>query len=241
MLLVLLGDGVVANVLLSRTKGHQGGWVVIALGWAMAVFVGVSCAKDFSGAHLNPAVTIALAVAQQFAWAQVPAYILAQMLGAIVGAVLVWLHYRQHFAATEDANLKLGVFCTGPAIRSAGANLFSEMVGTFVLVFAVLFIVDPSFAFGTPATAPGVTTKIGLGTLGALPVALIVLAIGLCLGGTTGYAINPARDLGPRIAHAILPIPAKRDSDWNYAWIPIVGPILGGIAAVVLWRGLAAL
>ena len=215
-LLVLLGDGVVANVLLDKTKGQNSGLIVIAFGWAIAVFVGVFVAATYSGAHLNPAVTIGLAVAGQFAWAKVTGYVVAQMLGGMVGAFLVWLLYRRHFEVTESADLKLAVFCTGPAIRSTFYNLLSEVLATFVLIFAVLRI-----------TAP----KASLGALDALPVSLLVLGIGVSLGGTTGYAMSPARDLSPRLMHALLPIPGKRDSDWSYAWIPVVGPIIGAVLA----------
>lgn len=221
MLLILLGDGVVANVLLKRTKGHGSGWIVISFAWSMAVFVGVFISSGVSKAHLNPAVTISQAVAKQFPWSDVPIYIIAQMLGAALGAFLVWLHYHPHFAATDDADAKLGVFCTGPAIRHPASNLIGEIIGTFVLCYAVLHVTKPDG---------------GLGSLDALPVALVVLVIGLALGGTTGYAINPARDLAPRIMHALLPIPNKRDSDWGYAWIPIIGPIVGGLLAVSLYR-----
>lgn len=220
-LLILLGDGVVANVVLNRTKGNGGGWIVITAGWAMGVFVGVLTVGQFSGAHLNPAVTIGLAAAGKFAWEAVPLYIASQMLGAAVGATLVWVHYRSHFAETSDADLKLAVFCTGPAIRRPLENLVGEIIGTTVLVLAVLYMAKPS---------------VGLGAVDALPVALVVFAIGLSLGGTTGYAINPARDLAPRLMHQLLPIPAKRDSDWEYAWIPVVGPILGALAAVGLLK-----
>jgi glycerol uptake facilitator protein len=223
-LLVLLGDGVVANVVLKETKGQGAGWIVVTFGWAMAVFVGVLVSSIASGAHLNPAVTIALAIAEKFNRQQVPQYALAQMLGACAGAFLVWVQYKSHFDATEDRDAKLAVFCTGPAIRSRGQNLFSEIVGTFVLAFAALNISSPSG---------------GLGSLDALPVALVVLAIGLSLGGTTGYAINPARDLGPRIMHAILPIPGKRDSDWGYAWVPVVGPVIGAALAAFAYRALS--
>jgi glycerol uptake facilitator len=223
-LLILLGDGVVANVVLSKTKGSQGGWIVIAMGWGMAVFVGVFAVAAFSGAHINPAVTIGLAVAGKFSWSLVPSYVTAQFIGAALGAFLVWLHYRLHFAQTEDADLKLAVFSTGPAIRDTLSNLVSEVIGTFVLVFGVLLLASPD---------------VGLGALDALPVALLVLAIGLSLGGTTGYAINPARDLGPRIMHAILPIPGKRDSDWGYAWIPVIGPIAGGVLASMVYLSIA--
>jgi len=239
-LLVLLGDGVVANVVLNKTKGQNGGWVVIVLGWAMAVFTGVLVAKDASGAHLNPAVTLALAVAGKFQWSLAPGYIMAQMLGGFAGALLVYLHYRPQFAATVNQDLKLAVFCTAPNIRARGSNFFCETLGTFVLIFAVLFITEPVFSLGT--TGPQADkVMVGLGTLGALPVALLVLAIGLSLGGTTGYAINPARDLSPRLAHALLPIPAKRDADWGYAWIPVCGPIVGALVAVFAWRALSGL
>lgn len=220
-LVILLGDGVVANVLLKNTKGNNGGWIVVTFGWAMAVFVGVLVSAAGSGAHLNPAVTIGLAAAGKFPWAKAPLYVLAQMIGAGIGAFLVWTQYKLHFKITDDPDSKLGVFCTGPAIRSTGLNLLSEIIGTFVLVFAVLNITSPAG---------------GLGSLDALPVALVVLVIGLSLGGTTGYAINPARDLGPRIIHALLPIQGKHDSDWNYAWIPVIGPVIGGWLAAFLYQ-----
>lgn len=218
MLLILLGDGVVANVVLKQTKGENSGWIVIAFGWGMAVFVAVFCVASISGAHINPAVTIALACVGNFEVSKIPGYLAAQLAGAAFGAFLVWLSYKDHFKITEDADAKLAVFCTGPAIRQPVSNLISEIIGTFVLVYAVLHITSP---------------EAGLGSLDALPVGLLVLSIGLSLGGTTGYAINPARDLGPRIMHALLPIPNKRDSDWSYAWIPILGPILGGIIAAL--------
>ncbi|MBK1645832.1 aquaporin [Thiocapsa imhoffii] len=220
-LLILLGNGVVANVVLSQTKGQGAGWIVITWGWGMAVFVAVFTVAAFSGAHLNPAVSVGLAVAGKFDWGQVPTYVLAQFIGAMIGAVLVWLTYRPHFARTDDLDLKLACFCTAPAVRDAPSNLFSEIIGTFVLVLAVLFLAVSVF---------------GLGALDALPVGLLVLAIGLSLGGTTGYAINPARDLGPRIVHAILPMPGgKRDSDWRYAWVPVVGPLIGAGLAGFLY------
>ena len=220
-LLILLGDGVVANVVLKGTKGHGGGWIVITFGWAMAVFVGVLTVAKSSGAHLNPAVSIGLAAAGTFDWQLVATYILAQMFGACFGATLVWLIYKSHLDQSDDANAKLAVFCTGPAIRSASSNFTSELIGTFVLVFAAL----------------NISSK--LGSLDALPIALVVFSIGLSLGGTTGYAINPARDLGPRIMHALLPIVGKRDSDWGYAWIPVAGPIAGGLLAALAFRVLA--
>ena len=234
-LLILLGNGVVANVVLDKTKGHASGWIVIAFGWGMAVFVAVWCVGPISGAHINPAVTLGLAAAGEFPWENVAGYVAAQMLGAILGATLVFLFYRPHYAVTNDADAKLATFCTAPAIRQPSSNLLSEVIGTMVLVLAVLLAVEPSINLGQPlATDGGSTAEIGLGTLGALPVGLLVLSIGLSLGGTTGYAINPARDLGPRIAHAMLRVPNKRDSDWSYAWIPVLGPLLGALAAVAI-------
>jgi glycerol uptake facilitator protein len=235
-LLILLGNGVVANVLLPKTKGYGAGWIVIAFGWGMAVFVAVWCVGEISGAHINPAVTVGLATAGKFPWDNAAGYVAAQLLGAVVGAGLVFAFYREHYAASDDADAKLGTFATAPAIRHYPSNLFSEVVGTLVLVLAALLAVDPSIKMdpGTAAAERSGLT-IGLGTLGALPVGLLVLSIGLSLGGTTGYAINPARDLGPRIAHTILPVPGKRDSDWSYAWIPVVGPLLGAVIAVLIW------
>ena len=232
--LILLGNGVVANVVLEQTKGHNSGWMVITFAWGLAVFVGVFITAPYSGAHLNPAVTIGLAVAGVFDWAEVPAYIAGQMIGAALGTTLAWLTYRQHVQATPDADTKLAIFATMPAIRSYPDNFFSEVLGTFVLVFAVLFIALPSFSSPEIGTA-----EFGLGALGALPVGLLVFAIGLSLGGTTGYAINPARDLAPRIMHTLLPIAGKRDSDWAYAWIPVVGPMVGGVIAGLLYQLLA--
>ncbi|HMH32180.1 MAG TPA: MIP/aquaporin family protein [Puia sp.] len=229
-LLIILGDGVVANVVLSKTKGNGGGWIVITFGWAMAVYTGVFVASPYSTAHLNPAVTIGLAIAGKFEWASAPTYIAAQFLGAMTGAFIVWLTYRRHFEETADAEAKLAVFCTGPAIRSPMDNLFAEMVGSFVLIFGVLYILGPTIKLN------GAEGNLGLGAIGALPVALLVLAIGLSLGGPTGYAINPARDLGPRIMHFLLPIPKKRDSDWKYAWVPVLGPVLGAMIAAVLFN-----
>jgi glycerol uptake facilitator protein len=237
-LLILLGNGVVANVVLPKTKGNASGWIVITFGWGMAVFVAVWCVGALSGAHLNPAVTVGLAAAGKFSWLLVPGYIVAQMLGAIAGAALVFALYRDHYAASNDADAKLATFCTAPAIRRLPNNLLNEVIGTMVLVLAVLLAADPSITMpsgtgASPSAEPG-SMKLGLGTLGALPVGLLVLSIGLSLGGTTGYAINPARDLGPRIAHALLPVPNKRDSDWPYAWVPVVGPLIGSLLAVVL-------
>lgn len=230
MLLILLGNGVVANVVLKDTKGNNGGWIVISLGWGLGVFVGVTVAGPVSGAHINPAVTVGLAIAGLFPWAKVAMFVLAQMLGASLGAFLVWLFYRHHFNRTEDAGAQLACFSTGPAIRKTASNLISEVIGTFVLIFVILYISEPSM------NIPGVEdTKIGLGTLGALPVALLVTAIGLSLGGTTGYAINPARDLGPRIMHSILPMKYKGSSDWAYSWIPVAGPLSGAAIAAALY------
>ncbi|GGY23851.1 MIP/aquaporin family protein [Paludibacterium paludis] len=218
-LLVLLGNGVVANVILNKTKGQNSGLIVIAFGWAMAVFIGVFSVAAYSGAHLNPAVSVALAVAGKFEWARVPGYVAAQMLGGMAGAFIVWLIYRDHFASTDCGDTKLAVFCTGPAIRNIASNLASEIIATFVLVFGVLSMVAP---------------KSSLGAMDALPVALLVLGLGVSLGGTTGYAMSPARDLAPRIMHAILPIPGKRDSDWGYAWVPVIGSLIGGVLAALV-------
>jgi len=229
-LLILLGNGVVANVVLKDTKGHSGGWLLISMGWGLAVFVGVSVAGPVSGAHINPAVTLGLAAAGQFAWSQVAPFIVAQMLGASAGALTVWLFYRHHFNRTEDSGTQLACFSTGPAIRKPLSNFISELIGTFVLIFVILYIAEPELTLGSDVEA-----KIGLGTLGALPVALLVTAIGISLGGTTGYAINPARDLGPRIMHSILPMDHKGSSDWPYAWVPIFGPFVGAVLAALLY------
>lgn len=230
MLLILLGNGVVANVVLKGTKGNNGGWMVITTGWALAVFVGVVFATPYSGAHLNPAVTLGLAIAGKFAWSKVGLFIFAQILGAIIGSIVMWLVYRDHFNTTEDPDTQLAVFSTAPAIKNATFNLLSEIVGTFVLVFVIFYF--------TKAEITDQKTPIGLGSLGAIPVAFLVWSIGLSLGGTTGYAINPARDLGPRIAHALLPIKKKGSSNWKYAWIPIVGPFIGAAIAALIFLGL---
>jgi glycerol uptake facilitator protein len=229
MLLVILGDGVVANVVLNRTKGQNSGWIVITAGWAFAVTVAVYAVGTFSGAHLNPAVTIGLASIGKFPWTSVPTYVGGQMLGAFLGATIVWLAYLPHWAVTESQPSKLAVFCTGPAIRNTPANLVTEIIGTFVLVLGVLAILTPT------NLNPAYGWNVGFGP--AL-VGVIVWAIGLSLGGPTGYAINPARDLGPRIAHAVLPVAGKGNSDWGYAWIPVAGPIIGGVIAAFLYKAL---
>ncbi|RYY47666.1 MAG: aquaporin family protein [Chitinophagaceae bacterium] len=220
-LLIIMGNGVVANVVLNKTKGNSSGWIVITFGWAMAVFMGVYISNKLGGGgHLNPAVTIALAAFKDFEAALILPFIAGQMAGAILGAIIVWIAYKPHFDATEDKELKMACFCTSPAIRSTGYNLVTEIIGAAILMFAAL------------AISPSATS---LGTLDALPVALVVLGIGLSLGGPTGYAINPARDLGPRIAHFLLPLKNKRDSDWSYSWIPVVGPIAGALLAAIIF------
>lgn len=230
-LLILMGCGVNANVVLEGTKGQNSGWIVITTGWALAVFTGVAVTAPYSGAHLNPAVTVGLAAAGEFSWQQVPAYLLAQFIGALAGALGVWLMHRDHFNRTPDPGMQLAVFSTSPAIRNPALNLLGELLGTFVLVFAVLFFSE--------ATLGDSQTVIGLGSLGALPVALLVWGIGLCLGGTTGYAINPARDLGPRIIHFLAPIQGKGSSQWGYSWVPVVGPVAGAALAALLYLALS--
>lgn len=227
MFLILLGNGVVANVVLKGTKGNNAGWMVITTGWALAVFVGVVIAAPFSGAHLNPAVTLALAMAGKFSWAKVGWYLVAQLLGSMIGSFLVWVVYIDHFKSTPDADLQLAVFSTSPAIKNLLFNLLSEIVGTFVLVFVIFYF--------TNAEITAQKTPIGLGSVGALPVAFLVWAIGLSLGGTTGYAINPARDIGPRIVHALLPLKSKGSSNWKYAWVPLLGPCIGAAIAALLY------
>ena len=227
-LLILLGGGIVANDILNKTKGNGGGWMTITTAWGLAVFVGVVVAGPYSGAHLNPAVTIGLAAGGLFPWADVPTYLAAEFIGAMIGSSLVYVMYKDHFDATEDGGLKRAVFCTDPAIPNNFRNIISEILGTFVLVICV-------FYFAGAEIQDGSGTAVGLGSIGAIPVAFVVWAIGLSLGGTTGYAINPARDLGPRIVHAILPIKGKIDSGWSYAWIPIVGPIIGAVLAALLF------
>jgi glycerol uptake facilitator protein len=220
-MIIVFGSGVVANVLLTGTKGNNSGWIVITFGWAVGVFTGVLVAAPVSGAHLNPAVTLALVLAGKFSLSLLPLYVCAQLLGAMFGAFLAWLAYKKHFDATQDADAKLAVFCTIPSIRSYGFNVLTEIIGTYVLALAVLYMAEP---------------EVGLGSLNALPVAIVVLGIGLALGGPTGYAINPVRDLGPRIMHFFLPIPGKRNSDWGYSWVPIVGPLIGASLAALMFE-----
>lgn len=227
MFLIILGNGVVANVILKGTKGYNAGWMVITTGWALAVFVGVVIAGPYSGAHLNPAVTIGLALANKFSWGKVGYYILAQLIGSVVGAVIAWIVYRDHFNSTDDPDILLAAFCTGPAIKNTVFNLLSEVVGTFVLIFVIFYF--------TNAEISDAKTPIGLGSIGAIPVAFLVWSIGLSLGGTTGYAINPVRDFGPRLVHSILPIKHKGSSNWAYAWVPILGPFLGAVLAGLVY------
>ena len=222
MVLILLGDGVCAGNSLNKTKGQGGGWVVITLAWGFAVMCGVFIAGPYSGAHLNPAVTLGLAIAGKFAWSEVAGYIVAQMLGGFCGAVLVYLFYKDHYDATENGDTKLGTFCTMPAIANRWRNFFCEFVGTWLLVFVILM-------FATTENTP----EVGMGSLGAFPVTALIMAIGMSLGGTTGYAINPARDFSPRCAHALLPIKGKRDSGWSYSWVPVLGPLCGGAFAAL--------
>jgi glycerol uptake facilitator len=234
-ILILLGDGVVAAVLLAQSKAQNSGWIVITFGWGLAVAVAVYAVGRFSGAHINPAVTIGLASIGTTDWADVPIYLAGQFAGAFIGAVLVWLTYLLHWRETEDPNLKLAVFSTAPAIRNYGANLVTEIIGTFLLVFGVLGITT-NFGATVMTEAP-LQQAFGL-AFPPLLVGLLVLGIGLSLGGPTGYAINPARDLGPRIAHFVLPIAGKRDPDWAYAWVPVVGPIVGGVLGALAFQAL---
>lgn len=229
LVLVLLGDGIVANALLKQTKGHSPGWISITAGWALAVTVAVYCVNSISGAHLNPAVTLALAAVGKFPIQSVPSYLAAQLIGGILGGILVWLAYLPHWGATEDKSAKLAVFCTGPAIRHPVANLLNEIIGTAVLVFGLRAMLGPA------NLAPASGWDKGFAPI---LVGVLVWSIGLSLGGPTGYAINPARDLGPRIAHALLPIAGKGDSDWGYAWIPVAGPILGGLVGAFAYAAL---
>jgi glycerol uptake facilitator protein len=229
LLLVVLGDGVVANVLLKQTKGHSSGWIVITAGWAFAVTVGVYSVNAISGAHLNPAVTLAMAALGKFPWAGVPAYLAAQIVGGILGGIVVWLAYLPHWKLTGDPAAKLGVFCTAPAVRHPPSNLLCELIGTAVLVLGLLTVLTPKNLLPNSGFDTG---------LAPLLVGVIVWSIGLSLGGPTGYAINPARDLGPRIAHALLPIAGKGGSDWGYAWVPVAGPVLGGLTGALVYKTL---
>lgn len=232
LILILLGGGVVANVLLKGTNGNNGGWIVITTGWALAVFTGVVIAGPYSGAHLNPAVTLAMVITGSLGYQDALLYVIAQFLGAMSGAFLVWLMYKDHFKETEDPGLKQAVFCTSPAIRNLPINLISEILGTFVLILAVFFFTDGEVSIEQTKT------PIGLGSVGAIPVAFVVWVIGLSLGGTTGYAINPARDLGPRIMHAILPIKNRASFNASYAWVPVIGPLIGASIACLIYMAL---
>jgi glycerol uptake facilitator protein len=229
-LLVLLGDGTVANVVLARSKAQNAGWIVVVTGWAMGVFVGAFTVASISGAHLNPAVTLGLAIAGDFPWAKAPAYMACQMIGAMIGAALVWLAYLPHWSETADPDAKRGVFCTAPAIRRPPANLLCEAIGTMVLMLGIFGIKGAVMQQSTGAAVP-----LDMGALGMIPVAFLVWGIGLALGGPTGYAINPARDLGPRIVHAVLPISGKGGSDWGYAWVPVAGPLVGAAIAAGIY------
>ena len=229
LVLILLGDGVVASNCLKGSKGFNGGWVVITLAWGLAVMCGVFIAGPYSGAHLNPAVTLGLAVAGSFEWSEVVPYVVAQMLGGFSGAVLVYLFYKDQFDLTDDKATKLGVFCTAPAVMNKPRNFFCEVVGTWLLIFVIL-------AIGNKENTP----EMGMGALGAFPVTMLIMAIGMSLGGTTGYAINPARDLAPRIAHAILPIKGKGGNEWSYSWVPVFGPIVGAVLAAVVYGAVYA-
>lgn len=225
--LILLGDGVVASTLLKGSKGYGGGWIVITVAWGLAVMCGVFIAGPYSGAHLNPAVSVGLAVAGSFPWASVPAYVAAQLAGGFVGAVLVYIFYKDHYDATDDAGTKLATFCTMPAIMNKPRNLFCEAVGTMLLVLSILLLAREEN-----------TAAVGLGSIGAFPVTMLIMAIGMSLGGATGYAINPARDLAPRLAHALLPVRGKGASGWGYAWVPVAGPLAGAVLAAGLYLAL---
>ena len=224
MVLILLGDGVCAATSLEKSKAKGAGWVVVAMGWGFAVMVGVFISGSVSGAHLNPAVSLGCALAGTMDWAAVPGYVIAQMLGGFAGAILVYIFYKDHFDATDDQATKLGVFCTAPAIMNKGRNFFCEALASWLLVFVIL-------ALGNKENLP----EIGMGELGAFPVTMLIVAIGMSLGATTGYAINPARDLAPRIAHAVLPIKGKGGNGWDYSWVPVAGPIFGGLIAALTY------
>lgn len=229
-ILILLGNGVVANTVLSGSKGEGAGWLAITFGWGFAVFLAVTVSAPYSGAHVNPAVTIGLAMAGLFDWALVPGYVISQILGGFFGAITVYLFFKKHFDITENTDLHLASFSTSPAIKNNISNFFSEFIGTFILVILVFFIAAPTLEAENLINA-----KIGLGSVGALPIAIVVVSIGLSLGGTTGYAINPARDFGPRIAYSLLPFKNKKSADWSYAWIPVLGPISGAMFAAIIF------
>ena len=224
LVLILMGDGVVANNCLKGTKGNNGGWIVITIAWGLAVMCGVLIAGPYSGAHLSPAVTLGFAVAGAFPWAHVAGYIAAQMLGAFCGATLVYIYYKDHYDITDDAVTKLGTFCTIPAIENKWRNFFCEVVATMLLIFVIL-------AIGNAENTP----EVGLGGIGSFPTAMLIMAVGMSLGGTTGYSLNPARDLGPRIAHALLPSKGKGGSDWGYSWVPVMGPLTGAALAALAY------
>ncbi len=234
MILILFGNGVVSNVLLNKTLGAGSGWLVICAGWGIAVFLGASCTQEFSGAHLNPAVTLAMVLNDEIGLEDSLGYVVAQMLGAALGAALVYGFYREHFRLTSDSDAKLGCFANAPVIRKFPQAFFCEVVGTFALILPVFLMSKPSILFGADSISE--PTIMGLGAVGSLPIGLLVFGIGMSLGGTTGYAINPARDLAPRVVHWLLPIPGKRDSDWSYSWIPVVGPCVGAILAVATFQ-----
>lgn len=227
MLLIILGDGVVANVLLNKSKGQNSGWIVITAGWGLGVAVAVYAVNSISGAHLNPAVSVGLAAIGKFAWSNVPVYVAAQMIGAFLGAVIVWLAYLPHWGITADKGAKLAVFCTGPAVRKPAQNMLTEIIGTGVLVLGVLTILSPKNLVPNSGFDTGFAPFL---------VGVLVWSIGLSLGGPTGYAINPARDFGPRLAHFSLPIAGKGDSDWGYAWVPVLGPIIGGVLGALCYK-----
>lgn len=234
-LLVLFGNGVVANVVLPKTKGNNSGWIVITVGWALAVYIGAFCSDKYSGAHLNPAVSIAMFVVGKMTFETTISYMIAQCIGALIGSTLVYLYYREHFRACEDSQAKLACFCTGANIRNHAQSFFCETVGTFALILPILLMISPTVDLSSMGSQFS-QAKIGMGSLGLLPVAMLVFGIGVSLGGTTGYAINPARDLIPRLVHSLLPISGKGSSQWDYAWVPVAGPILGAVLAAMIYK-----
>lgn len=234
-LLILFGNGVVANVLLPKTKGNDAGWIVIAVGWGIAVYIGAFCSEKYSGAHLNPAVSVAMLVAGKLTLQETVTYIVAQCIGAFIGATLVYLFYREHFKLAEDRDVKLACFCTGANIKNNLQSFFCELVGTYALILPILLMIPATVDLSSIGSQYS-EAKIGLGSLGLVPVALLVLGIGLSLGGTSGYAINPARDFIPRLVHEILPIPHKGSSQWDYAWVPVAGPLAGAVLAALTYK-----